>query len=672
MTGLTITETAPGIFDVVATGVEVTIVPYVPPIVVDPPPVDPPAPPHADGLVLTVDKPTVMAGDYITLSQVLYKDGVASPVGTPRIYGYNTKLLSSPNTWTPQLTALAAGTTTVKSDYAAGVSASVSVTVIANDGSVFPSVPSKPPAPPAGSPAPPAPPAAPPVAATPDTPTSSEFVTLTGTLSDGTVLNVTAYTGQRVAVDVADPSKGSVIYYGDGRCACIENVYTTTTGDISGNFTLASGGTVLFDGPLTIWARTRWPFWNNTPEVVADPDLSMFPTYGPGGESVDLSVNYAKANNAPMSCSQWSAGTANTGERADLGPLDQFSATYIKNPSAANAAVIFGLANASSAFPFHGVDFATGKMVDLSTNPKTAYTNGGQYGNTVPAITTTCPQSLSEAAAHAPTFFALACAIFGGTDYHREGLALWSNYVGGMWQTWSYRLPSGMQSCTHGQTRGKGRGLTTVLYASKLSDRQEYFTTWADSCGTEMSTVYLAMAGVQMDQLDAAYFGGAGVSTYQNHILIAALGQALDMGRTAFQPAFDHFATYLMDSILVTQHEFATLYELYFKDASGAVAADWAQVLQFTAAHSPTLAAALICAEGSQALQTAMGWTGTNPGDFQGYPTSSTGYAAMMQPALAALVNHATDQVRAKAAWAKFHEYQRIDYSGNPKYDVVP
>lgn len=463
------------------------------------------------------------------------------------------------------------------------------------------------------------------------------------------------------------------MYYGDGKTVCLENIYTKTTGDISGTFTLKVGDKVLFDGPLTIWARTRWPFWIVAPAVNPSADLSMFPKYGPGSENVDLTASYAKVSHAPMSCALWTRGMENTGERADLGRLDEFSAIYLKNPSAGNATVVLGLADAASSFPFHGRDFATGKMVDLSANPKTAYTLGGQYGNSVPAIKTACPQSLSEAAAHAPTFFALAAAIY-GTDFHKEGLSMWANYVGSLWQSWDYRLPNGYCRSTHGQTRGKGRQLTVVLYASKLSDNPAYFTAWANSAGADASSFWPSKFGVQMDMSDPAYFNGAGVSTYQNHILIAAMGQALDYGVSSFQPAFDHFATYLMDSLLDAQHEFATLYAVYFKDASGNIATNWAQALQFTAAHDPKLTAALLCAEGSQELQTAMGWVGTLPGDFQGYPTSPTGYAAMMQPAPVAVFRHATDQVRAKAMWAKFLQYglPRIDYSTNPKYNIVP
>jgi hypothetical protein len=55
-----------------------------------------------------------------------------------------------------------------------------------------------------------------------------------------------------------------------------------------------------------------------------------------------------------------------------------------------------------------------------------------------------------------------------------------------------------------------------------------------------------------------------------------------------------------------------------------------------------------------------------------GYPTSATGYPAMYQAALAVCTRYATDQTRAQAAWTKFQQQQRIDFSLNPKYNEIP
>ena len=82
---------------------------------------------------------------------------------------------------------------------------------------------------------------------------------------------------------------------------------------------------------------------------------------------------------------------------------------------------------------------------------------------------------------------------------------------------------------------------------------------------------------------------------------------------------------------------------------------------------------ALVCVEGSQALQAALG-SGFPAGYYSGYPTEPTGYPAMMQPAMAVIREMATDQTRATAGWTKFaaNAVTHIDYSHNPKYNVTP
>lgn len=108
---------------------------------------------------------------------------------------------------------------------------------------------------------------------------------------------------------------------------------------------------------------------------------------------------------------------------------------------------------------------------------------------------------------------------------------------------------------------------------------------------------------------------------------------------------------------------------------SGVPADDWVDGLNATAVYNARIAAALSCPSGSQALQDALGnkaSAGYKPGDFCGYPTSGTGYAAMKQPGLASLVQHATDTARADAAWAAFQAHQRINFSNKPKYNQWP
>jgi hypothetical protein len=491
-----------------------------------------------------------------------------------------------------------------------------------------------------------------------------ESVQLLAKFADGTTSDVTAAKGQRVPLVPGNPRYGSLMYHADGLTACIENAYCQGTNDLTGNFTLKAGDAVLADGPLTIFLRTAEPFWLATPAVIRSPDLSMFPKYGPGAEGVEMDAT---------AC-YWEKRMENQGERADLGGgLDQFSATYIKNPSANNAAVILNLADQAARFPYRAIDFATGKMVSLANNPNISYLPQIAGEGLVPKYSTACTYSVDQGSAHAPPLYALACAIF-GTDYHKDGLSQWANFVGSLWQNWSYRLPSGYFLASSGQTRAKGRALTTVLYASKLSDNPAYFKAWASSCAADMNTAWDKQTGVHVDYFDAEYLDYMAFAPYQQWILIDAMGRALDFGYNDIQKPFDYFCVTLLDSVLSAQIELATIYAVYYRDpATGALLPTWAAGLNEGAKKDTKLAAALLCAEGSQAMQTALG-TGGKPGDIPGYTTSPQGYPAQLWMAIVAACNHCTDQTRAQAARAKFETYglPRIDFSQNPKYNYKP
>lgn len=497
-------------------------------------------------------------------------------------------------------------------------------------------------------------------------------VTLTGTLADGTAINLTANPGDKTPLDATRPQIGRFHYYPDGLCVRIENAREDVPSDLSGTFTITAGGQTIWDGPLTIWARsnTRF-FWLQTPTLLASPDLSGFPRLE-GGATASMYAAYQQADNSPMGIGLACPLFQNQGERADLG--SQWDACYLTNPTAENLTVVLGMADVASVFPFHCIDKDTGDLIDLRNNPKTSFDIVGQYGNRIAFYPkTACPMNMNEAQAHATYFCALAAALT-GADAYKEELAAWANYVGALWQSWSYRRPSGVCSLNFGQVRGKGRGLQVLLQAEKYSDRPDYFTPWIEDLAVNAQNHYLSQTGIAIDQAHNVY-PNDDWAVYQQHLLVDAIGAALDAAHTSFQTVFDYFATTLMDAVLESPHEFAFDYTRAQKDTSGNEVANWVAAMAVDAGRSPRIAAALKCTEGSQALQDAMGWSGGQPGDYNvhQYPTSPTGYPALGQGAYAQIYDHATDQTRAKAAWAKIAaRIPRINYANNPKYNVWP
>lgn len=510
----------------------------------------------------------------------------------------------------------------------------------------------------------------------------SDTVTLMGTLN-GSPINVTASRGQRVPL-TGSPTGGSLMYFADGLCACIENMYAGLTGDISGTFTLSAGDTVLWDGPLTIYAATRTrPFWLKAPTIHPHPDLSLFPKYGGGFGTATMYSSYTAADNSPMGRGVANSAMGSEGEQPPLGQLPRWDAAYLTNPTDQNYLVARGMADSACVWGFHFLDFATNKMLSVVDYPTATKLNVyyGVNGNPITAYTSSNPNKVDSSASHAPVYCALMCAL-SNTDFDREELALWANYCGALWQSPSYRLPSGMAACNHGQTRGKGRGLIVVLYASAFSDSQDYFKAWVNSVPPDMNATWLTKPGIQMDQGGIIYasppYAHDGFAPWQNHILHYALGLGLQFGYTEFQSIFDAFSIPIMDSLLAAQHEFATIYSLSARDASGNILPTWLACLQETA-QAPEdyhhMAEAIVCASGTQELQNALsppsGSVGNQPGDFVG-GYSSIQYASMMRPAIAMIASYATDQTRAQAAWNMLTTWDRADYSINNKYSIIP
>lgn len=515
---------------------------------------------------------------------------------------------------------------------------------------------------------------------------------ITGTVN-GTAISLTVQPGECLQLVAANFQLGCVTYYADGAIV-IENAYVgagnMTPIDLPMSLTIAVGDQTFSTGDITLGYR-QWtrPFWVVQPTVQVF-DRSLFPYYGSGSESASFVDAYAKADNSILGPSLHDPHTADTGERGDLGLLPACDAAYLTNPGPEAAAVVRGMADASAPFPFHTRDTATNEMLLASNYPKASMLGAllGTSGNPFQKYTPSAPSiyNLNEAQAHAPAFNALASALF-GTEYDKASLAQWANYVGCLWQNWGYRITSDGPTALDAnvQTRGAAWGLRTIAQAARLSDHQEMFTGWVAAQASQIAAI-TAKSGMPMLMTDVVYPPGTphrGYGLYQLDFVQAATGYTIQLGFTAFQPLLDYLAPLMTDRMLAAQHEVATIYQATYKDEAGNVATNWAQSLQFTAASNVKLAAALKCPEDSVSLESALAGlqdgqmpTGIIAGDFDpsGYPTSpgGTGYSAIYRGALAYTAQYATDQTTAQAAWTKFLKYDRENYAGDPKYNIVP
>jgi hypothetical protein len=376
------------------------------------------------------------------------------------------------------------------------------------------------------------------------------------------------------------------------------------------------------------------------------------------------------------------------GEHDYLGPVPTWDACYLTNPSTQNAFVVRGMGDAAAAWSFHFIDPVTDDVPDLTNNiTVSSYsTSVGKTGNPIVKWRSFVPWSLDQTQDHAIVFAALPAALY-GSDHDKEELSFWCNYVQAIVAPGNstYRLPAG---CVTARTipRGIGRGLVVMSYASKLSSKKAQFINWMGAYAADLIKSYGSQTGIQTIQNGWGY-PNHGQGPWQMALCVYGIGLALKHGYTAatypgFQWAFDYFMKNVIDSMLPArggiQHEVATNYTYAWAYDDGTPTEDWGHAIRQMATHQPTLAAALLQPENSQALQNALGSPTSKPGDLEGYPTASTGYPAMQQIALAMGVDHCTDQTGATAAWSAFYSnavgwgHARIIYKDDPKYNIIP
>lgn len=500
-----------------------------------------------------------------------------------------------------------------------------------------------------------------------------------GTYNGGTPFAVTVPIGQRVTIP---GGVGSVKHY-TGKGIRVENMYETCTNDLFVYAVVSTiGGTELFRGNLPVWAHagTR-PFWYEQPQLLASPDTTYVPKYDPAGMSQNASgySNWVGSDNSPMGSGPVRADMGSEGEDNDMGPAwSYWDACYVVNPTAENAQVMRWFSDSASVWPFHCISSATNEMMTAVDYPNaTMYYDPTQApvpGNPIQVYypDTACWLNLEEAQAHCVPF-SVGAAVYFGTDYDKEQVSEWTNYVTSLWVIPGDRLSSGCVTANNGQVRGVGRGLAMACYASKLSADTALFETYASTLLTDINRRWPAPDdGYIHDVRHNEGYPHNDYAPWMTDFLIHGLGVAIATGHTDAQTLLDWFAVNRLDSMLNAQHEFATVYGMAQYESDGVtLVANWVAALNVEATYDSKIANALPCAENSQALQDALhpGVPGYVPGDFAQSAGNMNSYARMMQLSLAVIARYGTDQTRAQAAWTKFLQYVRGPFD---KYSVLP
>lgn len=507
--------------------------------------------------------------------------------------------------------------------------------------------------------------------------------TVTAVFADGKSASLTLQPGQRQAFIAGDVTHGGAIFHADGRSVCIENCYMGTTGPLSGTFAVDSAGAAVFSGALKIGAGKREPFWTNAPQPKTAPDWSAWPKRT-GGQLASMYAAFSVSNVGPGGIGIANKDFETTGERPDLGgPL--WDVAYMTNPTAQNALVVRGMGDVAARWGVHWIDIATQEMVDLSTNPyiSTAGPSLGKNGNPIVAWADDgSGLSLSQAQAHA-TYYGAAAAELYDTDFDREEVGFWAAYYGSLWQNPAYRSANG-GTVFHGcQVRGVARCLEYLLLATKYAPAkwQALFVQWIRDSIADGTASAKVQTGLAIDQITGQSGTEANLySVWNQQILVAALGRAIDFGFTEAQWLLDYYSEPVFDSVLgdgqapAIGHEFASGYKYPWIKPDGTHVENFREVCELRATTETAFATALAAAENSDSRIKAIEPTNAQyiAGDFDGYPWSPTGFPCFVRLALVALARHATDQTRAQAAWQILTAHYRADHSHDAKYNWVP
>lgn len=486
-------------------------------LAVAPPVVAPPAAPTLTGQTLTADKAEIHVGDTFTVLAVLnYSDGTTKPAGW-HLYGFDKKLVTCPNEYTPTFTALAPGTTTIKNDNSK-TTGTLAVTVLAAAGA-------PPPPPPPPSNGPPENGGVPPFNPPPAVGAGTHVAQASFTDKTKKTWYAAANVGDDLAAagvwvhfadsDGNDHPGVSMMAYANGceigamRC---DNAFgylnipaLTVTYDGTHVDVVSSKADGTFDFPRGC-ANAFIEYGKPAPWSADNIDKTLLPNYAPGQQApFDDSKKKYGFNGLGLASMP---GMDSGGDRVDIGYLPTWVTAFLTNPCDATWAVMWRADKNDGAWPIFFRRADTGGILDINTypgasmlsygqavftgNPIVAY--GGDYDgdtlippvldpNGLPAHTTSCPNSPNIA--HL-TGYGFVSAMVTHSARDRDHASFWGNYVC-IGENPSYFRSRGV--VLNRPQRYFAWGLRSLFMAAYVSSDCDYFSKHVDDQLTLVNTV---------------------------------------------------------------------------------------------------------------------------------------------------------------------------------------
>jgi hypothetical protein len=370
-----------------------------------------------------------------------------------------------------------------------------------------------------------------------------------------------------------------------------------------------------------------------------------------------------------------------TGGRPDIGLQPSWATSYLLSMDKRAKDATLGTADLAGTWSMHFRDKNTGRPVSLMDYPYMTI-HGNKIDTKNPATglyeafpvcpSTVCTTPYKHDSSHQADF-AYVPYLVTGDYYYLEELQFWA-----MWNVFSsnpgYR--KNIQGLLYSnQVRGQAWSLRTLAEAAYItpdSDRLKGHFTQVLNNNIDWYTNTLTKGGATGNALGVLTTGSAivyqtktAVAPWQDDFFTSALGRTVELGYTRAQPLMQWKSIFPIERMIGDGSCWvgAAMYAMKVRSSeTGPLFTTIAAAYKASTTDVVTLAC------GSTAMATSLG---IKVGEMDGYATSTMGYPANMQPALAYSASFAG--TRGASAWTKFAARPvKPDYSKGAQFAIVP
>ena len=397
---------------------------------------------------------------------------------------------------------------------------------------------------------------------------------------------------------------------------------------------------------------------------------------------VEMENNWANIDTEPMSIGLAQAYMRGAGGRPDIGPTPRWLVRWLLSQDKRARIPAFGTADLAGSWPIHYRDKNTDLPVSLADYPRmtllgrrgdTFNPDTGEY-EAFPDCGGDCTTPYTADDAHQPDFVYLPYIVT-GDHYYLEELLFWANF--NMFQsTPAYRgYEQGLFKWA--QTRGQAWSMRTLGEAAYIvpdnHPMRAYFLSRLDFNLDWYINEYVAPTapghnplGVITNGYALSYNSGRGIAPWQDDFFTWAIGHLQQLGFSKAGNLMVWKSGFPIGRMIDPGFcwIFGSEYSLNIRDADGApFYADFASVY---AGSVDPIYLSMEC--GSQEMADSLG---LQLNEMVGYSSSTIGYPANMQPALAVSVDSGV--TGALDAWLQFESRSvKPDYNPDPTWAIVP